>query len=139
MNKEELIKLIETKPNDYELGCAIRDWYWKETKCTTKPYRPLPDVIKVGESKIEGSGLISQTFLQAGTELGVSHVHYPEGEFHSDYIRTPLGGFTNHSTTPNCEFYECGNYLKMRTLVDIKEGEELTANYTLYKPCQNYV
>ena len=104
-----------------------------------EPYRPLPSELFIGKSKIEGNGLMTKSFLQAGTEFGISHVQYPGGDFHTDYIRTPLGGFVNHSETPNCEFYTCGKYLKMRTLVEIESGRELTANYTLYKPCQNYV
>ena len=139
MNKEELIEIIESKPNDYELGIHLRRWYWKEKSGTTEPYRPLPDGLEVGKSKIEGNGILAKAFLQAGTELGISHVQYPGGDFHTDYIRTPLGGFVNHSESPNSEFYTCGQYLKMRTLKDIESGEELTANYSLYKPCQNYV
>ena len=139
MNKEKLIELIESKPNDYELGTTLRRWYWVQKSESTEPYRPLPNELYIGESKIEGNGLIAKSFLQAGTELGISHVQYPGGDFHTDYIRTPLGGFVNHSENPNCEFYTCGQYLKMKTVVDINEGEELTTNYTLYKPCQNYV
>ena len=139
MNKEKLIGLIKSTPNDEQLGVELRRWYWKEHSDTTKPYRPLPDELFIGESKIEGNGLMTKSFLQAGTELGISHIQYPGGDFHTDYIRTPLGGFVNHSETPNSEFYTCGKYLKMRTLVEVKPGSELTANYSLYKPCQNYV
>jgi SET domain-containing protein len=49
-------------------------------------------------------------------------------------IRTPLGGFYNHSDNPNCETYalEYLGYRKLRAIKDIKAGEELTAYYTLY-------
>ena len=139
MNRKELIEMIESKPNDKELGMSLRRWYWREKSDTTEPYRPLPDELHIGESKIEGNGLLSKTFVKAGTELGISHIQYTGGDFHTDYIRTPLGGFVNHSENPNSEFYSCGQYLKMRTLKDIESGEELTANYSLYKPCQNYL
>ena len=50
-----------------------------------------------------------------------------------DIIRTPLGGFLNHSVTPNCKckteskFYESYSSVKHRTYLittrDIKAGE----------------
>ena len=52
--------------------------------------------------------------------------------FEDDYIRTPLGGFVNHSNNPNCEFYKDGNYIKLRTIKSISKGNELTAKYWLY-------
>ena len=51
----------------------------------------------VADSGIEGQGLFTTRQLVAGTELGVSHYRI-EGQL----IRTPLGGFINHSNTPNC-------------------------------------
>ena len=53
--------------------------------------------------------------------------------------RTPLGGFVNHNTIANCELYQCGAYLRMKTSKDIKVGGELTLAYNLYDPCKNYV
>ena len=55
-------------------------------------------------------------------------------------IRTPLGGFYNHSEEPNCEKREINfRYDKsveceyeIISLVDIKKGEEITVHYTLY-------
>ena len=40
--------------------------------------------------------------------------------------------FFNHSVTPNCEIIEEGEYLYLKTIKDINNGEELTAYYTLY-------
>ena len=82
-------------------------------------YRPLPEGLYIGNSKIEGNGLFTYIELKKSEELGISHIRYNSDDFHSNYIRTPLGGFVNHSNTPNCELYECG------------------AN--LYDPCKNYV
>lgn len=104
----------------------------------TEPYRPLPDGLYVGMSQIEGNGLFTREFIEKGRELGISHVKNNSGDFHSNFIRTPLAGFANHTTTPNCGIYECGEYLKMKTILDINEGDELTLNYTLYDPCKNY-
>ena len=52
-------------------------------------------------------------------------------------MRTPLGGFVNHSEEPNCtkdlEMEEWGQIYHMRTLRPIKKGEELFLKYTFYK------
>jgi len=63
-------------------------------------------------------------------------------QFGENLIRTPLGGFLNHSEDPNCEkaklkFTNDKNFLfnkwNLVTIKDIKEGEELTLTYTFYK------
>jgi len=103
-------------------------------------YRPLPTGLYIGMSDIEGNGLFSKQFIEKGKELGISHIKNNSGDFHSNYIRTPLAGFANHQPdTPNSTRYECGEYLKMKTILDIQKGDELTLNYTLYEPCKNYV
>ena len=56
-------------------------------------------------------------------------------------FRTPLGGFINHSNTANCAKVELlmkndsFDYKKWNliTTENIKEGEELTTQYTFYK------
>jgi SET domain-containing protein len=47
-------------------------------------------------------------------------------------VRTPLGGFYNHSNNPNCEKYLVGFCYFLKTVKDIKNGEEITVKYTLY-------
>jgi len=109
-----------------------------DIKC--KIYRPLPEELYIGMSSIEGNGLFTTEFIEEDKELGISHIKNDSGDFHSGYIRTPLGGFINHSLNhPNCIAYECGDYLKMKTIKDIQAGEELTMNYLLHKPCKNYM
>ena len=102
-------------------------------------YRPLPDGLYIGTSGIEGNGLFTTKDLKEGDEMGITHVRYNSDDFHSNYIRTPLGGFMNHSETPNCILYECGAYLKMKVDKTIRPGEELTLTYSLYDPCKNYM
>ena len=102
-------------------------------------YRPLPKELHVGMSKIEGNGLFASSNIPKDMDFGISHVKDKSGKFHSNYIRTPLGGFINHSKNSNCKLYECGDYLKMKTTKEIKSGEELTLTYTLYEPCKNYL
>jgi len=63
---------------------------------TKKTYQPLPDSLCIGDSKIHGQGLIAKENIPEGTDLGVSH--YRKGD---EVIRTPLGGFINHSEEPN--------------------------------------
>ena len=105
----------------------------------TQPYRPLPRKLYIGNSPIEGNGLFTSSDLTKDDELGITHIKNSSGDFHSDFIRTPLGGFVNHSENSNCMLFECGDYLKMKTTKTIKEGEELTLSYSLYEPCKNYL
>ena len=95
-------------------------------------YRPLPKQVTIKQSDIEGLGLYSTESLTQAKYLGVSHV--PNPKFENGYIRTPLGGFINHSDTPNCEVREDvdGN-LMLFTLRPIPSNEELTLKYNLYK------
>ena len=102
-------------------------------------YRPLPVGLYISNSSIEGNGLFTKKELKEGEELGITHIRYNSEDFHSNYIRTPLGGFVNHNTSANCVLYECGAYLKMKVVKDIKIDGELTLAYNLYDPCKNYV
>ena len=95
-------------------------------------YRPLPKQVTIKQSDIEGLGLYSTESLIHVKFLGVSHV--ANNKFENGYIRTPLGGFINHSEEPNCEVREDvdGN-LMLFTLRQISPNEELTLKYNLYK------
>jgi len=93
-------------------------------------YRPLPKELIIKKSFIEGLGLFANEHLVANTELGISHIK--DKRFEDDYIRTPLGGFVNHSEIPNCEFYIDNDYIMLRTIRHINQGNELTAEYWLY-------
>ena len=98
-------------------------------------YRPLPKEVTIKKSYIEGLGLFADENLVANTELGISHVK--DEKFEDNYIRTPLGGFVNHSDVPNCEFYIDGDYIMLRTIKHINDGNELTVEYWLYD-IENY-
>ena len=95
-------------------------------------YRPLPPYLTIKSSSVEGLGLFAIEPIKKSTILGISHVS--DRFMQNRYIRTPLGGFYNHSTTPNCKTQQEGRFLYLTTITDIKEGEELTATYTLYDP-----
>ena len=62
-------------------------------------YRPLPKSLTIKDSKIDGLGLFSKTKIQKNSFIGISHVKHDD--FQDMYIRTPLGGFYNHSKNPN--------------------------------------
>ena len=62
-------------------------------------YRPLPDGLTIKNSPIEGLGLFATTEIKANSFIGVTHIR--DEQFENKYIRTPLGGFYNHSNSPN--------------------------------------
>ena len=95
-------------------------------------YRPLPKQVTIKQSAIDGLGLYSTDSLYPGQYLGITHV--ANDRFENGYIRTPLGGFINHSDTPNCEVREdVDRSLMLFTLRQILPNEELTLKYNLYE------
>jgi len=104
-------------------------------------YKPLPHGLFIKESRIDGQGLYTKKKLTKDTNLGLSHVAL--GKL---ILRTPMGGFINHSDKPNCVKVE--SVIRQRvtplydhdftkwdlvTIKDIEAGEELTVRYTFYK------
>ena len=63
-----------------------------------KMYRPLPKCVTIKKSPIEGLGLYATEDIKANTFLGITHIQ--DENFENNYIRTPLGGFYNHSNDP---------------------------------------
>jgi len=61
-------------------------------------YRPLPGGITIKNSPIEGLGLFATIEIKKNTFIGVTHIR--DEQFENKYIRTPLGGFYNHSNDP---------------------------------------
>jgi hypothetical protein len=113
-----------------------------------KMYKPLPHGLFIEESGINGQGLYTNAKLAEGTNLGMSHV-----ELGKLMLRTPMGGFINHSSKPNCvkvkslltrqQWNSLNDLPKDKydhdfprwdlvTIKDIEEGEELTVHYTFY-------
>ena len=99
-------------------------------------YKPLPDGLIIKKSSIEGQGLFTTKFIEKDIKLGLSHIVGKD-----ELIRTPLGGFINHSDTPNCvkvrgelglKDVENYNSYFLYTIRDVKSWEELTVKYTFY-------
>ena len=96
----------------------------------TKFYKPLDDRLTIKSSGIDGLGLFAEEEISVGENLGVSHVY--DERFKNKFIRTPLGGFINHSDTPNIKAYIDADFRYIKTIRHIKAGEELTLEYNLY-------
>ena len=92
-------------------------------------YKPLPDCVTIKKSPLHGLGLFATDYIPSGTELGV--IMILDG---SDFIRTPLGGFGNHSESPTCEKYWDNGGWYIRTIQDLNPDDEITWKYTLYNP-----
>jgi|TARA_R100001530_G_scaffold44776_1_gene33876 SET domain-containing protein len=103
-------------------------------------YKPLPESVTIQASGIHNLGLFAAQVIKQGTNLGMSHFKIGDKIF-----RTPLGGFINHSNTPNCVKAELRmtdedlqghqyHYKKWNLVSaqDIKKGEEITLRYTFY-------
>ena len=110
-------------------------------------YKPLPDNLQISCSPIQGMGIFAKEKIAKGTNLGMSHL-----KLGSRIIRTPLGGFLNHSDDPNCFKTKLRftneddpkvkfDYVLWNLMVieDIKEGEELTVKYEWYTPRERVV
>ena len=62
-------------------------------------YKPLPICLTIKKSPIEGLGLYATGDIKANCFIGLTHIR--DKKFENGYIRTPLGGFYNHSNEPN--------------------------------------
>ena len=91
-------------------------------------YQALPKELYVKDSPIAGQGIFAREDIDAMMYLGVSHIIL------DDMIwRSPLGGFINHSDEPNCIKWCEDNIYYVKTIREIKKGEELFLKYTFYK------
>ena len=101
-------------------------------------YRPLPDGLTIKNSPIEGLGLFATIEIKANSFIGVTHIR--DEQFENKYIRTPLGGFYNHSETPNVTIEERKIFdqieIDCRVMIALRKilkGEEIVAKYALYE------
>ena len=110
-------------------------------------YKPLPSGLIIKDSDIQGQGVFTTRDLHVGCNLGYSHYRIDtsgvesinEEENKNLFIRTPLGGFINHSDTPNCGRSQIRikpgfDKWTITVIKNITAGEELTLKYTMYVP-----
>ena len=88
-------------------------------------YRPLPDGLTIKNSPIEGLGLCTNIDIKKNTFIGITHIR--DEQFENKYIRTPLGGFYNHSNEPTI--------IRMVSdvLPKLKFGDQIDLNATVKK------
>ena len=96
-------------------------------------FKPLPDEVTVGESEIDGLGVFATQNIEEAVDLGSTHIKVP---MIAGYIRTPLGGFINHSEEPNCylvlsQDWDDYRVYNVMPLCEIQEGDEITLNYDM--------
>lgn len=100
-------------------------------------YRPQPDGTEIRESPIEGHGMFATRNFSAGERIGTTH-YFTSTEI--DKLRTPFGGYINHSETPNTvlKYDHSGPHVSLvaYTQTAIKAGEELTIRYATYNPAK---
>ena len=94
-------------------------------------YQALPKCLHIKDSPVAGQGIYAKEDIPDNIYLGISHVVVDD-----EIMRTPLGGFVNHSDKPNCEKVQLKstNYTKYNLVAikNIKAWEELTVKYTFY-------
>ena len=96
-------------------------------------YNPLPSYLTIKESSIHGLGLFATKRILKGQFIGTTHYISSQGNL----LRTPLGGFYNHSDDPNViarlapsSYKQNGmRFIDMKAAKDINPGEEITTNY----------
>lgn len=100
---------------------------WGDIADRDPRYYPLPTGFTIGHSRIHGLGLITLNKLKPETDLGITHVERPG--FQDGYVRTPLGGFINHSKEPNSRLYKVGEIVLLETVEIVNAGDEVTVEY----------
>jgi|TARA_Y100000310_G_scaffold27430_1_gene26104 hypothetical protein len=96
-------------------------------------YTALPDCLTIKESKIAGAGLglFATNDIERKYDFGTSHIKVPPIV---GYIRTPIGGFVNHSKKSNTIIIQLSDWddykiFNLLSICKIKKGEELLLNY----------
>ena len=85
-------------------------------------YKPLPKQLTIKKSPIEGLGLYAVENININSFIAVTHVR--DEQFENKYIRTPVGGFYNHSNDPNVIRMVSDKLpkLKFGDLIDLKKN-----------------
>ena len=141
-------------PERQQMGWVMRWGGIPEPKTREEPtaeYKALHPDLTIRDSPIDGLGVFAKADIPKDTVLGVSHVeqYASAGDrYQGGFIRTPLGGFINHSDTPNSRKVQMADdntyrplqngltscTMAVQTSRDIQKDEEITVFYTLYAP-----
>jgi hypothetical protein len=103
-------------------------------------YTPLPKSLTIKNSNTHGLGIFAVEDIDAGINLGLCRIFVKD-----EWIRTPLGGFINHSENPNCitviktgqsSFTMHGQEANLFTKTRIMMGDEILLKYSMseYQP-----
>ena len=108
-------------------------------------FKPLYERLIIKECTLHGKqGIFARLPISPEEILGISHVRYLNAEMNAidmdelmnGWVRTPLGGFYHHSSTPNCLLVpsdlneaEKSPLYRIITMKAIKVGEEITCSY----------
>ena len=87
-------------------------------------YKPLPNCLTIKKSPIEGLGLYAKETIEANCFIGITHIQ--DKDFDNGYIRTPLGGFYNHSNEPNVRRVVSDTLPKLKCGDPIDESLDIT-------------
>lgn len=111
-------------------------------------YKPIPEHLELRKSQINGIGLFAKNDILSATVLGITHYVTNLSVFSDGLIRTPLGGFLNHSDESNCSLQQhtiqdpiSGEQQVLYTLNTkgpILAGEELTLDYREMMPDREF-
>ena len=88
-------------------------------------YNPMPYGVTVAPSNIAGNGIHALKHFPAMHNFGITHHTIPE------LVRTPLGGFLNHSTEPNAALAYIDNAYILYAIKPILANTEITVCYSL--------
>ena len=91
----------------------------------------LPKGFKIQDSDVEGQGLFSTHNRAKGNIVGenVYPTHVHDKRFDDAFGRTALGTFINHSDDPNFELVLIDDAFFLKTLKQIKVGDEVFVKY----------
>jgi len=115
------------------LGCVMCP-YLPTHQGPKMKYKPLHTALTIKESTIQGLGVFASKAIPKETYLGITHVCNQEvglRYFTQGVIRTPLGGFLNHSEEPNSHIEKShdGDIWRLVTLSDIPVNQEILIKY----------
>lgn len=114
--------------DDLERGETPGETSETSSKQFIDTYKPLCSGLTIKESEVHGLGLFASQDFLAGFEFGETHV-FAVSATRREWVRTPLGGFINHSETPNCYINTETSDRILYSVRPIKKGEEITVYY----------